>query len=334
MKGHLFSAGPPRHALAAAAVVGLSLAAATPAAAAPATPAAAGVQPAHPGGGKGGGGGSGGGGTSTTGLDVSYPQCGTTLPSTTAFAIVGVNGGLANDLNACLGPSASYPDYSASELYWASVAATGATGTSVAKVGLYVNTADPGNIYDGRPIADWPTSGSAASYGTCATTTVSSRGKTYTVGADSDACAWVYGYNKATQDATWLTTAAETINDQETTTSVADTASAYPWWLDVETANTWQSDTTMNVADLQGMIAGFQAAGAGSFGVYSTAAQWTTITGGTTEADTGLYGLADWIPGASSLTSAEANCALSSFTGGSVAITQWTATLDNDDACS
>lgn len=46
-----------------------------------------------------------------TGNDISYPQCGAAFPSSPAFGIVGVNGGLANDLNPCLGPSASYPSY-------------------------------------------------------------------------------------------------------------------------------------------------------------------------------------------------------------------------------
>ena len=64
-------------------------------------------------GGHGGPGGGTGTGTSTpsAGNDVSYPQCGSTLPGAPAFGIVGVNGGLANDLNPCLGPSSSYPSY-------------------------------------------------------------------------------------------------------------------------------------------------------------------------------------------------------------------------------
>ena len=115
---------------------------------------------------------------------------------------------------------------------------------------------------------------------------------------------------------------------------VPDTAAGYPGWLDVETANSWQADTTMNVADLQGMIAAFQAAGATTVGAYSTSAQWNPITGGTSTAAAGsLYGIPDWIPGASSLTSAEANCSLQSFTAGPVAVTQWTGTIDNDYAC-
>ena len=40
--------------------------------------------------------------SSTSGIDVASPQCGASLPAGQAFAIVGVNGGLANDYNGCL----------------------------------------------------------------------------------------------------------------------------------------------------------------------------------------------------------------------------------------
>src|SRR5579875_1289831 len=248
--------------------------------------------------------GGGGGGTSTpTGNDVSYPQCGSSLPASPAFGIVGVNDGLANNLNPCLGPSSSYPSYTESELYWAVASSTGKS--TQPKASLYVNTADPGN-----GVADWPTSGGGGGYGSC-------------TGADSDACAWQYGYNKATQDAAWLTSAAQAITNQESSVAVPSTASSYPWWLDVETANTWQPDTSMNVADLQGMVAGLQAAGASTVGVYSTSYQWDQITGGnTTSASGSLYGLPDWIPGARSLSGAESNCSLASFTAGPVTVTQ------------
>ena len=93
-------------------------------------------------------------GTTRVGNDVSYPQCGKTFPKAPAFGIVGVNGGLANDLNSCFGPSSAYPGYKQTELYWALSASTGTS--SLPKAALYVNTADPGNMYQGKPIADWP----------------------------------------------------------------------------------------------------------------------------------------------------------------------------------
>lgn len=269
-------------------------------------------------------------GSLLTGNDLSYPQCGTTFPASPAFGIVGVNGGLANDLNPCLGTAGSYQQ---SELYWANAAATGAA--SQPKASLYLNTADPGNIYNGTPIADWPASGTTP-YGDCTPATVTTSKGTFTVGANSTACAWEYGYSKAAQDVTWLSSAASAIAAQSPPVSVPGAAAAYPWWLDVETVNTWLGGTggqAMNVADLQGMIAALQQAHATTVGVYSTSSQWKTITGGTSAGSGSLSGLPDWIPGARTLSGAKSNCGLASFTGGKVTIAQWSGRPDNDYAC-
>src|SRR5579875_2051655 len=100
--------------------------------------------------------------TSPTGNDISYPQCTKTFPSGQAFGIVGVNDGRAGTLNPCLGPySGGGPG--TSELYWAATTSTGlasSAGGTQPLVALYVNTADPGNTYNGQPVADWPTSNS------------------------------------------------------------------------------------------------------------------------------------------------------------------------------
>jgi hypothetical protein len=247
--------------------------------------------------------------TSTTGNDISWPQCGRTFPSGQAFGIVGVNDGLANTLNPCLGPyNGGAP--STSELAWA-WSSTG--GTKLPKAALYVNTADPG-----PGVADWPRGNTSPAgvdpFGPCE-------------GADSKACAWEYGWDRATQDIAWLSAAAATVG-------VKSAASDYAWWLDVETANTWETGTdglANNVADLQGMVAAFKAAGA-SVGIYSTSYQWGVITGGSNDGN--LAGLDDWIPGARRQSSAKSNCSLPSFTGGAVTITQWFSNpYDSDWAC-
>src|SRR5665213_2013644 len=67
------------------------------------------------------------------GYDVSYPQCGKTLPTDLYFGIVGVNGGNAATANSCL----------ADQLVWASKAKT---GSNQSKNQVYVNTANPGQI--------------------------------------------------------------------------------------------------------------------------------------------------------------------------------------------
>src|SRR5205823_326767 len=73
------------------------------------------------------------------GNDISYPQCGKTLPTGHGFGIVGVNGGIATTTNPCLSV----------ELLWAGQA----IGTvNQAKVQLYVNTGNPG----GLNTASWP----------------------------------------------------------------------------------------------------------------------------------------------------------------------------------
>lgn len=279
----------------------------------------------------------GGGGTPTpVGNDISYPQCGTAFPRSAAFGIVGLNDGLANSLNPCFGPSSSASTYSQTELYWAEAKTLG--GTTQPKASLYVNTGDPGDTYNGRAIADWPTSSSSADpYGSCTTTSVVLQGVSSTVGENTTACAWQYGDNRATQDAAWLTAAANAIDAQAPPVAVPNGSGSYPWWLDVETANSWQpgaSGQAMNVADLQGMVAGLQAAGATVIGAYSTSSMWTTITGGTSTSSSGsIFGLPDWIPGATGLTGAKTNCRLAGFTGGPVRITQYTSTIDNDVAC-
>jgi hypothetical protein len=159
---------------------------------------------------------------SLVGYDVSWPQCGDTLPTDPAFVIVGVTGGLANNTNTCL----------AEQLAWAETS-TGVTAQP--RVALYVNTANPGRLGSW-----WPTSDSYAGaavtnpYGTCA-------------GDEDAACSYVYGWAKAYDDAM--------------TRGVASPES-YLWWLDVEWENTWAADEVANRAVLEGMTAYFESIGA------------------------------------------------------------------------
>lgn len=177
--------------------------------------------------------------TPGSGNDVSWPQCGKTLPKGQTFAIVGVNNGLANTTNPCL----------AAELTWAR---TSKGGTAQPLVALYANTANPGAAGSW-----WPTSntygGTAVSnpYGQC------------TSGSVDAACSYMYGYAKAYDDANIR--------------GVSNPGS-YTWWLDVETGNSWSTDQTANRADLEGMVAYFASIGT-SAGLYSTAAQWNQIVG-------------------------------------------------------
>ena len=156
------------------------------------------------------------------GNDVSWPQCGKVLPRNQAFAIVGVNGGLANNTNPCL----------ATQLSWAAKS-TGGTGQP--RVALYVNTANPGhagswwptsNVYGGRVVAN--------PYGIC-------------TGGEDRQCAYMYGYAKAYDNVKYRG---------------VSNPSSYLWWLDVELINTWSYDKSANAAALEGMTAYLQSIGA------------------------------------------------------------------------
>ena len=268
------------------------------------------------------------------GNDISFPQCGKPFPTGQAFGIVGVNDGVPGTLNPCLGASSSHPGYTDSELYWAVTTSTGSTAQP--KASVYVNTSDPGNVFNGAAESGWPTSG-ATPYGTCTTTTVDTSSGPAVVGQDSQPCAWEFGHQEAAQDTSWLRAAAQSINRQSPPVSVPTTPRAYPWWLDVETTNTWQQQPAgqaMNVAVLQGFVVGLRAGGAQSVGVYAPPNQWLAITGGTSSSTTTLGGLPTWIPGAGNETGAQAVCAGVSFTAGSVTLAQFPdGSFDGDVSC-
>lgn len=247
--------------------------------------------------------------SASTGIDASYPQCGSTLPSGQAFAIIGVNDGLANDYNPCLG----------AEFRYAATQTTGLTRQATAQT--YLNTADPGN-----GVADWPSpsqpgayGGATTPYGACGFASGGSG-----PGANSSACAYVYGYDLVAG----ITYAGGSVAGDAAAfaSATGGQLAAQPVWLDVETGNSWQSGSggvAMNVADLQGMVAALRAGTSSTVqvGVYSTSYQWSQIAGG--PASGALQGLPVWIPGASRESGAAANCSLASFTGGPVTVTQW-----------
>ena len=58
-----------------------------------------------------------------------------------------------------------------------------------------------------------------------------------------------------------------------------DGAALAPWWLDVETANSWSSDHATNSAALQGAIAYLRDVNVGVIGIYALAGDWEEIIG-------------------------------------------------------
>jgi len=245
---------------------------------------------------------------SILGNDISWPQCGRKLPSGQAFGIVGVNGGLANTTNSCL----------KDQLLWANKS-TGVINQP--KTQLYVNTANPG----GLNTQSWPQNnvdpagnGAPNPYGICN-------------GADSLACAWQYGWNRAVEDVHFrFKPAAQAAN-------LPDNPASYRWWLDVETENTWKTGSfgqASNTADLEGMVAYFKNAVGSQVGLYSTSYQWGQIIGSLDSASN-LNSLDSWLPGARSQTGAKNNCSSPPLTaGGQVTLTQFVSgSYDYDYSC-
>ncbi|NMM25229.1 MAG: hypothetical protein HHJ11_17440 [Phycicoccus sp.] len=92
-------------------------------------------------------------------------------------------------------------------------------------------------------------------------------------------------------------------------------------WIDVEprTKSPWSANTAGNNAVIDGVIAGYEAAGIRA-GLYSYNKAWKAITG-----DRVLPDVPTWVPvGRSGEDAAEAICAEASYAGGKPWLTQWT----------
>jgi hypothetical protein len=233
----------------------------------------------------------------SVGYDISYPQCPGSYPSNPLFGIVGVNGGLANDANPCLG----------GELRWARQA-PGQRRPKQPRVSLYIDTGNPGDH-----AADWPRAGTTPAYGVCN-------------GLLTNACSYIYGEQRASRSYRLLAALEP---------RAARTA---PWWLDVELMATWAGTYQLNIAALQGFLAGLRNAGAaGPIGIYSTSAQWQEITGLTPQSTRASFGgpLPDWVAGTGT-TAAQArqSCAGGDFTGAAPSLAQYRiGPLDADLRC-
>lgn len=234
----------------------------------------------------------------TTGYDVSYPQCSGSYPSNALFGIVGVNGGLANNANRCL----------SAELRWAGNT-PGQKQPKQPPLSLYIDTGNPGR----RHVADWPSDGTAPAYGACNSKL-------------TNACSYIYGEQRAARSYRLVAD----LNPFRARTA--------PWWLDVELMASWAGTYPLNIAALQGFIAGLHNAGAtGPIGIYSTSAQWREITGLTTQTTPMVFSdrLPDWVAGTeTTLTQARQNCTNGDFTGMKPTLAQYrTGPLDADLRC-
>ncbi|MCZ2818452.1 hypothetical protein [Modestobacter sp. VKM Ac-2984] len=248
---------------------------------------------------------------STVGYDVSHPQCGQTLPDDAAFAVIGVNGGIATTENRCL----------ADQWEWANESSGAVPAQPRAQ--LYVNTANPGEVRE--QVTTWPRLG-VNRYGVCD-------------GDNSAACSYEYGVDRAEND---VRIVLDTLGDASpgagdiAVESRADLV-GLRWWLDVETMNTWQTDGAAaqrnNRATLEGMTDHLESVG-GRVGLYSTGYQWGEIVGDVPSWSS-LHGLDSWLAGARSLSGAVANCSDAPLVdGGRVIMTQYVEDdLDHNHSC-
>jgi hypothetical protein len=278
--------------------------------------------------------------TSRTGVDVSWPQCGTTLPTGIPFAVVGVNGGTATTTNVCL----------TEQLRWASTRTTGAD-PGQRSVQLYVNTGNPGAVLEKHGVTTWPTDsvdprgedssttsddGRRNPYGACATTPGRYRGYTNDL-----ACSWQYGWNRAVEAVD------ERFGRAARAAGASDDPTRYTWWLDVETMNSWQDGSpealARNTATLEGMAELYFAEGIEDVGLYSTAYQWGQIVGRTLERPSrdhpavgaNLVGLPSWLAGSRDAAQAQRRCATATgLSGGPVVLNQYILDdLDHNLSC-
>lgn len=196
--------------------------------------------------------------------------------------------------------------------------------------GLYVNTANP------APTSSfyWPSSGShdPALCANAASTT-------------DPGCAYDYGWH----------TAGDALSKAAAQSAFSPTS--VTWWLDVESANTWNGDGISNAADLQGMVDRLRSAGVPDVGIYANGNDWPAITGsaalGTSAYNrvtssayraawapyfTAKYPIEDgpmWFAGLNpGAASAQTKCASASLTGGERLLAQYDdAGYDGDYRC-
>ena len=244
-----------------------------------------------------------------TGYDISYPQCGVTLPASATFVVLGATGGTPYRVQPCL----------TAELRWAE--------RTVGRVpSFYANTANPGRRFS----THWPAG--QTSPRVCRASS-----------ASASTCSYDYGWN-ATVDAFNKAVAAKmTVGGLTHATAKARVAGVM-WWLDVETSNSWEtleapygqtaSSRTNDTMSVLGSVGALAAEGVAHVGIYSTAFQWKQITGGLAVTLDHFVKNPVWLAGFSNRTKAAAGCKQSTFTGAKVMLTQYiSGSFDRDYAC-
>ena len=175
------------------------------------------------------------------------------------------------------------------------------------KTELYANTGNPGPAVS----SFWPKGQTTPRF--CDATN-----------PDTADCAYDYGWNAAKQSFDTAVAAYAQLG-------LAGSPAATHWWLDVETTNSWRTNTALNVAAIQGGADYLLSVGVTKLGIYSTTAQWGTITGGSTA----FAALPSWGAGAPNEKAAKQHCiSTPGFTGGRLAMVQFIVSgFDADIRC-
>src|SRR5262245_57331979 len=232
------------------------------------------------------------------GNDISFPQCGMSLPRNPVFGIVGVNGGRAFTVNPCL----------RQQLAWAKKAQNRGPA-------FYANTGNPGPAYTRR----WPV-------GQTSPRVCNAWNK------NASACAFDYGWNAAKHSFNTAVDAVQKLNRVSRWEARMRTA-AVPWWLADETMNSWQTlqpgygptfQSKLNDTNaLLGAVRALWDEGITRVGIYSTTWQWKQITGGVRFTKWYFSSKAVWLAGYESESDAHRGCSHASFTGAPVLLTQF-----------
>jgi hypothetical protein len=237
------------------------------------------------------------------GSDVSWPQCGNSLPTNASFGIVGIDHGRPFDVDNQYGPNTCLT----TEYAWAP-AATQA---------LYMNTGYDPSYYTGHLVADCDSASKTKS-------SVVALQQAWEVGC---ATAW-FNENYALDSSSTLVSSTQYGNRYG-----QNLAAPKMWWLDVETGNSWSSsDLTLNAETLQGAADELAVLTPSiPVGAYSTSYQWGQIAG-----STHVGGLAaTWVAtGQKSSRNIKSYCS-KTFDGTPAWLVQWVYhnTYDYDVAC-
>jgi hypothetical protein len=181
-------------------------------------------------------------GPSQTTYDVSYPQCGGSLPSNASGGIVGVNDGIVLSANPCF----------ATEWAWAAKASAYAPA-------IYANTGNPGPAYSSH----WPSG--ATTPRACD-------------GTDSVDCSYDYGWIAAKDS---FAAAARVVASPAVYQWWLDVETGNSWQTLESAYGQTPTARANDIAALQGEVDALHDGGVATVGFYSTSYQWGQITGGT-----------------------------------------------------